>query len=105
MWLAERLVNQESSGNPRATSKVGAGGLTQLMPETAKAMGVTDVFDPVQNINGGMKYLGQLLKQFGGNIVLALAAYNAGPGAVQKYRGVPPFPETQNYIRSILGDR
>lgn len=99
--LARALVKQESGFNPNAKSPVGAGGLMQLMPGTAQGLGVKDVFDPVQNVNGGMKYLSHLLRQFK-DPKLALAAYNAGPGAVQKYGGVPPYRETQNYVQSIL---
>lgn len=100
--LAERVLGAESSGDPHAVSKTGAQGLMQLEPGTAKEMGVTDPFDPTQNINGGIKYLGQLLKRYSGNVTLALAAFNAGPGAVDKYHGVPPYPETQAYIATVL---
>lgn len=74
----------------------------QLMPSTAASLGVSNPLDPTQNINGGAKYLSQLYKQFGGNIPETLAAYNAGPGAVQQYGGVPPYSETQNYVNSIM---
>lgn len=101
--LFQSLVEQESSFNPRAVSSAGAMGLTQLMPKTAQAMGVADPYDPVQSLNGGAKYLSQMLKEFGGDRSLALAAYNAGPGAVKRFGGIPPFSETQDYVRKILG--
>lgn len=100
--LAKALVWQESAFKSKAVSPAGAKGLTQLMPGTAKEMGVTDVFDPEQSIKGGLGYLAKKLKETKGNISLALAAYNAGYGNVKKYGGIPPFTETQNYVKNIL---
>jgi soluble lytic murein transglycosylase-like protein len=99
--LLAGLVKQESGFNPTAGSPAGARGLTQLMPGTAAGLGVTDVLDPVQSLEGGAKYLRQQLDAFGGDVTRALAAYNAGPGAVQRYGGVPPYAETQNYVRAV----
>jgi soluble lytic murein transglycosylase-like protein len=99
--LLAGLVKQESGFNPTAGSPAGARGLTQLMPGTAAGLGVTNVLDPVQSLEGGAKYLRQQLDAFGGDVTRALAAYNAGPGAVQRYGGVPPYAETQNYVRAV----
>ena len=99
--LLAGLIKQESNFNPTAGSPAGARGLAQLMPATAAGLGVTNVLDPVQSINGGAKYLAQQLKTFGGDVAKALAAYNAGPGAVQRFGGIPPYAETQNYVRIV----
>ena len=100
--LLKGLVSQESGFNPNARSGAGAVGLTQLMPGTAAGLGVTNPLDPAQSLQGGAKYLRQQLDRFGGDEKLALAAYNAGPGAVQKFGGVPPYAETQNYVTSVM---
>ena len=99
--LVAAVASRESAFNPRAQSSVGACGLMQLMPATARFLGVGDIFDERQNVLGGARYLRTLLDTFDGDLDLTLAAYNAGPGAVQKYGGVPPYRETQAYVRSV----
>lgn len=98
------VVHAESGGHVRAVSRAGARGLMQLMPATAAALGVKDSFAPEQNVEGGTRYLDTLLTRYGDNIALALAAYNAGPGAVDRYHGVPPFRETRAYVARIIGE-
>ena len=97
------VAKAESNFSPNATSSCGAMGIMQLMPATAKSLGVSDPYNPEQSIMGGAKFLGKLLSQFGGSEELAAAAYNAGPGSVQKYNGVPPFSETQSYVNRVMG--
>ena len=99
--LLKAVAKAESGFNPNAVSYCGAQGIMQLMPATAAYLGVEDAFDPEQNIMGGAKYLSNLLKTYQGDVTLTLAAYNAGSGNVKKYGGVPPFKETQNYIKKI----
>ena len=100
--LVKAVIMAESEYNPRAVSRKGAGGLMQLMPRTADYLGVKDVFNPEHNINGGVKYLKQLLDQFDGDVTLALAAYNAGSRKVRKYKGIPPIRETRNYVKKVF---
>jgi soluble lytic murein transglycosylase-like protein len=101
--LLKGLIRQESNFNPNARSAAGAVGLTQLMPSTAAGLGVGDPTDPAQAIEGGARYLRQQLDRFGGDPAKALAAYNAGPGAVERFGGVPPYAETQTYVQKVLG--
>jgi soluble lytic murein transglycosylase len=100
--LVKAVIKAESAFNPWAISRAGARGLMQLMPATAADRGVADIHSPRQNIDGGVRHLRLLLERFGGNVSLALAAYNAGAGAVDKYNGIPPYQETQQYIRKVL---
>lgn len=100
--LVAAIVKAESGFDARAVSPAGAKGLMQLMPATAAALGVRDPFDPSQNVDGGVRYFWDLLQRFGGDVRLALAAYNAGPAAVEQYGGVPPFAETRRYVETVL---
>jgi soluble lytic murein transglycosylase-like protein len=99
--LLKAVARAESCFDPSAVSRAGAKGLMQLMPTTAKAMGVTNILDPQQNLLGGAQYLAAMLARYSSDTHLALAAYNAGPGNVDKYNGVPPFNETRRYIKSV----
>jgi len=100
--LVKAVMHVESAFNPYATSKRGASGLMQLMPETAAQYGVTDIYDPVQNVSAGVQYLKHLMERYGNRPRLVLAAYNAGPKAVARYKGVPPFSETRKYVKKVM---
>lgn len=100
--LVRAVISVESCFDPHAVSAVGARGLMQLMPDTAKHYGIVDLFNPEANLQAGVRYLAGLIKRYDGDLRLALAAYNAGPGAVRKYGGVPPYPETRDFVRRVL---
>ncbi len=99
--IVRAIIHAESSFNPNARSRVGAQGLMQLMPPTARRFGVSNAYDPTQNIHGGVQYLAWLLKRYNGDLTLAAAGYNAGEGAVDKYKGVPPYSETRRYVERV----
>ncbi len=100
--LVKAIIKAESNGERYAVSPKGAQGMMQLMPFTARRMNVSDPFDPIENIEGGVKYIKELLGTFGGNLVFAVAAYNAGPEAVKKYGGIPPYKETRTYVKRVM---
>ncbi|HPI94163.1 MAG TPA: lytic transglycosylase domain-containing protein [Deltaproteobacteria bacterium] len=100
--VIKSIIEVESGYNPYARSSKGAMGLMQLMPQTAQDLGVTDPWDPMENITGGTKYISWLIRKYNGNLMLALAAYNAGPSAVDSYGGIPPYQETADYVRNVL---
>lgn len=102
--LVNAVIAQESGFNPSAVSSAGAMGLMQIMPATAASLGLTDPFDPVANLRAGMSYLASLVSRYNGDIPLALAAYNAGPEAVSRYGGIPPYPQTEQYVSDILSN-
>lgn len=100
--LVRAIIKAESNGNRLAVSPKGARGIMQLMPFTSKRLKVSDPFDPIQNIDGGVKYIKELITEFRGNLVHAVAAYNAGPAAVHKYGGIPPYQETRVYVKRVM---
>ncbi len=100
--LIKAIIKAESNGKMKAVSRKGAQGMMQLMPFTSRRLKVSDPFDPVETIEGGIKYIKELLGTFGGNVTHAVAAYNAGPQAVRKYSGIPPYPETQLYVKRVM---